>query len=128
MPDSRDPKPGDSYLNKLNVLLPAEVTGLYLFIRNLAQNDRDLDGYLAGFALLIGIAVYVLSPQILKVADRTTRLLYSLTFLLWVCSIEISIIELRVSWHPIVFVLTGFIAIWTFALPYVFDMLKQRTS
>ena len=43
MPESRDLKAGDSYLNKLNALLPAEVTGLYLFIRTLAQDNRDLD-------------------------------------------------------------------------------------
>jgi hypothetical protein len=61
MPENRDLKPGDSYLNKLNALLPAEVTGLYLFIRTLAQNDRDLDYYLAGFAGLIAAAVYFLS-------------------------------------------------------------------
>ena len=72
MSESRDLKSADSYLNKLNALLPAEVTGLYLFIRTLAQNDRSLDFYLAGFALLIGVAVYFLSPQLLKITDKVT--------------------------------------------------------
>jgi hypothetical protein len=51
-----------------------------------------------------------------------------MTFLLWVCSIEISTIELRTNWPPIVFILTGLIAVWTFAVPYVFDMLKQKST
>lgn len=128
MPESRDLAPGDSYLNKLNSLLPAEVTGLYLFIRTLAQDNRDLDYYLAGFAVLISVVAYFVSPQLLKVTDKVTRLLYSITFLLWVCSIEISTIELRTNWPPIVFLLTGFIAIWTFVLPYIFDMIKRSST
>jgi|KBSMisStaDraftv2_1062788.scaffolds.fasta_scaffold364870_2 predicted MFS family arabinose efflux permease len=126
--EERDLKPGDSYLNKLNAILPAEVTGLYLFIRNLAQNNRDFDYYLAAFALLIGITVFFVSPQLLKISDKATRILYAMTFLLWVCSIEISTIELRTNWPPIVFILTGLIAVWTFAVPYVFDMLKQKST
>ena len=125
MAENRDLAPGDSYLNKLNSLLPAEVTGLYLFIRSLAQDNRDFDYYLAGFAVLISVIAYFVSPQLLKVTDKVTRFLYSITFLLWVCSIEISTIEFRTNWPPIVLLLTGFIAIWTFTLPYIFDMIKR---
>jgi hypothetical protein len=124
----RDVRSDDSYLKKLNALLPAEVTGLYLFIRSLAQDDRTLDIFLAGFAVVIAGIFYAIGPQLLKIEDKVTRALYSFTFLLWVVSIEIWVIQFWVNWRPTSFILTGFIAIWTFVLPYIFDGLKQRTG
>lgn len=124
----RDIQSDDNYLKKLNTLLPGEITGLYLFIRSLAQDDRDLDCYLAGFAILIAILFYFIAPRLLKIDGFAVRLLYCVTFLLWVTSIEIWVIVFRLNWKPAAFILTGFIAIWTFALPHIFDLLRARTA
>lgn len=128
MTETRDIGRNDNYFTKLSALLPGEVTGLYLFIRSLAQNDRALDWYLAGFAVLIAIIFYLVAPQLLKITDQAARLLYVATFLLWVCSIEIAIIEHRTNWPPVTFTLPAFIAIWTFAVPFIFDKLKETTA
>jgi hypothetical protein len=122
---TRDINAGDDYLKKLNTLLPAEVTGLYLFVRSLANNDRNLDLYLAIFVLIIAVVFYLIAPQLLRITRPLTRLLYALTFVLWVCSIEITTIAFRLSWDPITFILTASVAIWTFALPFIFDSLKS---
>jgi hypothetical protein len=123
---ARDIGAGDDYLKKLNTLLPAEVTGLYLFVRSLASNNRELDPYLAFFVLIIAIVFYLVSSQLLKIANPLTRILYSITFVLWVCSIEVSIIEFKLGWPPVTFIIGASVAIWTFALPFIFDSLKSR--
>ena len=122
----RDIKSQDNYLTKLNTLLPSEVTALYLFLRTLEGDDRNLDLYLFGFAGLIGIILYFLSPQLLRVSDSLTRGLYVITFYLWVASIDISTLVFHANWPPLSFIVTGFTAIWTFALPYIFDAIKGR--
>lgn len=120
----RDIKPQDNYLTKLNTLLPSEVTALYLFLRTIEQDNRDLDPYLFGFAGAIGVLLYFLSPQLLRVSDPVSRLLYVATFYLWVASIDISTIVYHANWPPISFIITGVTAVWTFALPYIFDAIK----
>lgn len=128
MEENRDPKPQDSYLTKLNALLPAEVTGLYLFIHGLANYNMQLFNYLLGFAFMIGVLIYVIGPQLLKVHARLPRLLYVLTFFLWVAAIESAPLDTKLNWYPFSFVLAGFTAIWTFAVPYIFDNLNSRAS
>jgi len=122
----RDIKPQDSYLTKLNTLLPSEVTALYLFLRTLEGDDRDLDKNLFGFAGAIGILLYFLSPQLLRVRDPVSRLLYVVTFYLWVASIDITVIVFHANWPPLSFLVTGITAIWTFSLPYIFDAIKSK--
>jgi hypothetical protein len=128
MAENRDPNPQDSYLTKLNTLLPAEVTGLYLFIHGLANYNMDYFPYLLGFALIISILVYLISPELLKVKDPLARLLYVITFLLWVAAIESASLDAILHWIPFSFVLAGSTAIWTFALPFIFTALKTGSS
>lgn len=122
----RDIKAQDNYLTKLNALLPSEVTALYLFLRTLEGDNRDLDIYLFGFAGIIGALLYFVAPQLLRVTDPITRVLYVLTFYLWVASIDISALVFHSNFPPLSFIVTGFTAIWTFGLPFIFDSLKSR--
>jgi hypothetical protein len=121
----RDLKPEDNYLQKLNTLLPGEVTALYLFIRSLERDDRDLDLILGGFVILIGAVFFFVAPKLLNVKDPIARGLYVLTFFLWVASIEISSLVYWTNFKPTAFIVTGLTAIWTFTLPFVFDALKK---
>jgi hypothetical protein len=123
---TRDIRSSDDYLKKLNTLLPAEITGLYLFVRSLADNKRELDPYLAAFVVIIAALFYVVAPKLMQITNPITRVLYSVTFVLWVCSIETSIILYRLQWEPITFIIGASVAIWSFTLPFVFDALKQE--
>lgn len=126
--ENRDVKTEDTYLTKLNAMLPAEVTGLYLFLHSLANPDTDLYLSLFGFALVIAVAVYFVAPQLLKIDDRLMRILYSVTFLLWVCAIEIAALRIWITWKPFSFVVAGTTAIWTFLLPFIFNAIKEKAK
>lgn len=123
---TREISAADDYSTKLKALLPAEVTGLYLFIRSLSQGQADLLKWLLVLAVVIAFVFYFLAPQIIKIRGRITRGLYSVTFLLWVVSIEIFDIADIWGWASATFFVPAIIAIWTFALPYVFNGLGGR--
>lgn len=128
MPGERDIRHEDNYLKKLNTLLPAELTGLYFFVRALSQGDRDLDLYLALVVVMMGVTFYFVAPRILKVGDALTRIIYVLTFFVWVASIDVIAIHIHMEWDPLLFLVPALAAIWSFSIPYIFDGIKERTN
>jgi hypothetical protein len=126
--ENRDVKANDTYLTKLNAMLPAEVTGLYLFIHSLADPNTALYGALLGFGLVIAILVYFIAPSLLQIDDRITRFLYAITFIVWVCAIEVSKFSVWINWEPLSFVIAGTTAIWTFVVPHIFTAIKKTTD
>jgi hypothetical protein len=116
----RDVQPSDSYIKKLNALLPAEVTGLYLFLRSLTRENWELYPWLGATVLIIVVVLYVFAPQILKISKPVTRILYCITFILWVSSIEVFVLADHFG-AAIAFIVPAAVAIWTFVLPPIFD-------
>jgi hypothetical protein len=117
----RDVQPSDSYIKKLNTLLPAEVTALYLFLRSLTQENWRLYPWLAGAVAIIVVLLFIFGRHILQISKPSIKILYCVTFVLWVASIEVFVLADILNFSEITFIVPAAVAIWTFVLPPIFD-------
>ena len=123
----RDAEPGDRYSDKLGKILPAELTATYFLLRSLAGNSPGLTLYLAILTVILCVAFYFVSPKLIKMTTQKNRILYSVTFLVWVVAIDPDRIAKDILALPIqdvakfVFLASGIAAIWSFFVPLVMD-------
>lgn len=113
-------KVGDTYTTQLRGILPAELTGVYIAVRGLFEGIKPpTDRWVFLLAFVLGIVSYFILPQLTKVTSVSQRILYVLSFFVWVVTIEIARVTLLVgpSAKPVII---GFCLIWTFAVPYLF--------
>lgn len=127
----RDAEPGDGYSDKLGKILPAELTATYFLIRSFAGNSPSLTPYLATLTVVLCLAFYFVSPKLISMATIKNRILYCVTFLVWVCAIDpdriaTELLALRAQdVSSFVFLASGIAAIWSFFVPFVMD--ERRT-
>jgi hypothetical protein len=116
----------DSYATQLGGLLPAEITGVYIAVRGLFEGvPPPEDRYVFILALILGIVSYFILPQLIKITLVSQRILYVLSFFVWVAAIEISRVTLLLG-DGLKPVIIGLCLIWTFAVPYLFKGIAKK--
>jgi len=125
----RDAVAGDDYSNKLMKILPAELTATYFVIRSLAEAAGDVTDILMIMTAILCVTFYFIADKIIDLVVPFNKLLYCMTFLIWVAAIDADKIAHDIfEFGPdlaskLVFVLSATAAIWSFAVPYI---LKAR--
>lgn len=123
----RDPQAGDSYVKKLNALLPAELTAAYVALRGIAGGDPDLQKWVFLCALVLCVLFFFFLPKMLQLEGRLPRFLYCLTFLVWIVSLDNQVwaedvLMLRNTQAVFLYLTSAFAVIWSFSIPYLLNV------
>jgi hypothetical protein len=125
MPDLRDVKSDDTYIQSLHKLLPAELTAVYFALRAAAADNTNLTIWLLGFAAVLALIFYFIAPRLLDISRPIDRIVYCITFAFWVVSIEagnIASVLLNLGADAtavFLFAVSGIALIWSFVTPYL---------
>lgn len=123
----RDAKSDDVYADKLVKILPPELTAVYFALRSLAgASSTDLSVPLLISAIVLAIVFYFISPKLINMTLVRNRVLYVLTFFVWIFAIDgmAFVVDLDLSENGKNVARFGFsalAAIWSFAVPYFME-------
>jgi hypothetical protein len=127
-------KPPD-YQRDLAHLLPAEITAFYIGTKAIIPPSFSFLTIVFGFPVVVAIIFYFIMPAMMTIRNSTQRILYCLTFLVWVLAIQMDqLMDLvrQLGWtyqtEPVRVVVSLFVAVWSFMLPFAFRRINQDTS
>lgn len=128
----RDAVAGDDYSNKLLKILPAELTATYFVIRSLAEAAGNVTDILMVMTVILCVTFYFIADKMIELVVPLNKLLYCITFLLWVAAIDADKIAHDIfEFGPdlaskLIFTLSAVAAIWSFAVPYLLRTRREQ--
>lgn len=114
----------EDYSNKLFKILPAELTAVYFGIRAMAEVSGNVYDILLVLAVVLAILFYFLASKLINIYNPINKILYCLTFLIWVLAIDAGVYTNEFFYklgddvvNRIVYVVSATAAIWSFVVP-----------
>ena len=84
--------PNNNYMERLQKIIPIEITGLYFFLSKLATEDYE--GFFGICIVVVILLMYFLYlPRVQNVLSANQRLIIVISFVVWAANIDVELLK-----------------------------------